>query len=559
MHSYALGLDFGTLSVRALFLDLQTGQTHVPAVFEYPHGVMRETLPDGTVLPPDFALEHPQDFRDGLVFVVRNGMKMLGLAPEQVVGIGVDVTSATVLPVDEKGEPLCLKSEYAGRPQAWMKLWSHHAAGAQAQRLQQVAMERKEPWLSYYGGWINSELLIPKAVELAQEDPETFEAAYTILDAADWIVWELTGQLRRSAALAGCNSLYRPDTGFPSRDFFQQVGPEAARLPDKLKGAVLGLGECAGGLLPAMAEALGLVAGTPVAVATIDSHAAVIGCGGVYAGDVVSVIGTSAIYMLNSDSPEGIEGVQSCAWEANVPGLYGLEAGQNCVGEALEWFVCNCVPQSYTDAARAEGKNIHQYLTEKAAGLKPGESGLLALDWFHGVRAPLMDFSLTATLVGLTAQTRPEEIYRALLEAVAFGGRRIVEQFLQAGLPVKRILAAGGIPNKNPLMMQILADVLQRDIYLCPTTQGSALGSALLGAAVAGETCTKCKNLAELAQKYTQLSEKVYHPREENVGIYRQLYAQYLRLSEQMSAMDSVCRKLRALRMEQQKHLGEKE
>lgn len=548
MDKYVLGLDYGTLSVRALLVNLATAEESVSAVYEYPHGVMTQALPDGTVLPADFALEHPRDFLNGLFYVVPEAMRLAGITPEQVVGIGVDVTSATVVAADAEGTPLCLKPEFANRPHAWMKLWKHHGAMAIADRLVDVAKERGEQWLSYYGDWISSELFMPKVVETAVKDPEVFDAAYTFLEAADWLVWKLTGRLTRSVSLAGCNSLYRPDTGYPSKAYFKAAYPEAESIPDKLVGEMVPLGINVGGLTEEMAQKLGLVAGTPVSSGAIDSHAGVVGAGASRVGDMVSVIGTSANNMLNAEDGPGIPGIYSAAPDASIPGIFGYEGGQNCVGDALAWFVDNCVPNSYWEQAKAEGKGIHQFLQEKAEKLKPGESGLLALDWFNGVRSPLMDFSLTASIVGITVRTKPEELYRTMIEATVFGNKKIIDTFENAGCPVKRIIAAGGIPMKNSMMMQIYADVCNRDIYLSGSKQPSALGSAILGAIAAGSEVTGCSGAAELVEKLGKLSDIVYHPIPENVARYKLLYQQYERLSEQMVQAGSVTKELLKLK-----------
>lgn len=548
MKKYALGLDFGTLSVRALFVDIETGEEAATAVYEYPHGVMTEVLPDGTPLPPNFALEHPHDFLDGLEYVVPAGMKAGNIRPGQVIGIGVDITTATVLAVDEEGTPLSDYPEFASRPEAWMKLWKHHGAIEIADRMLEVARERKESWLNFYGDWLSSELFMPKAVELAVKDPEIFARTHNLIEAADWIVWKLTGEVTRSAALAGCNSLYRYDTGYPSKEYFKAVYPEAENVPDKLVGRIAPLGSCAGYLIPEMAEKLGLIAGTPVGVGMIDSHSAVMGCGAAKVGDMVSTIGTSANNMLNALPGPGIPGIYSAAPDANIPGLFGYEGGQNCVGDALAWYVDNCVPASYVEAAKAEGVNIHTYLQTRAETLKPGESGLIALDWFNGVRTPLMDFSLTSAIVGLSVRTKPEEIYRALVEATVFGNKRIIDTYEEAGCPVTRIIAAGGIPMKNSMMMQIYADVTNKDIYLCGSAQTCARGSAILGAAAAGPEVHGCKDIYELIDKLGKLSDVVYHPIPENVERYKKIYALYKQLSDEMAKDGGVVRELLKLK-----------
>jgi len=411
-----------------------------------------------------------------------------------------------------------------------------------------VAQERNESWLKYYGGWLSGELFMPKAVELAVMDPEVFARTDNLIEAADWVVWKLTGEVTRSVALAGCNSLYRQDTGYPSKEYFKAVYPEAETVPDKLKGRIVPLGGCAGYLLPKMADKLGLLPGTPVGVGMIDSHAAVLGCGASRVGDMVSTIGTSANNMLNAVEGPGIPGIYSAAMDANIPGLFGYEGGQNCVGDCLAWFVDNCLPASYFEEAKIEGVDIHTYLQTRAEKLKPGESGLLALDWFNGVRTPLMDFSLTASIVGLTLRTKPEEIYRALIEATVFGNKRIIDIYEEAGCPVNRIIAAGGIPMKNSMMMQIYADVTGKEIYLCGSPQASARGSAILGAAAAGAEVHGYKDTYELIEKLGRLADKVYHPISENVEKYKKLYELYKKLSDMMAKDDSMGRKFQILK-----------
>lgn len=547
MKKYALGLDFGTLSVRALFLNVETGEEAATGEYVYPHGIMTETLPDGTPLPKDFALEHPKDFLDGLAAVIPAAMKAANICADEVIGIGVDATTATVLAVDKEGVPLSEYPEFADRPESWMKLWKHHAAADIADRMLEVARERGEKWLSYYGDWLSCELFMPKAVELIMMDPVVFSHTYALIEAADWIVWQLTGEITRSIALAGCNSLYRQDTGYPSKEYFAAVYPGAEEVTDKLVGKIVPLGSCAGYLKADMAKKFGLKEGTPVGAAMLDSHAAVMGCGASRVGDMVSTIGTSANNMLNAEVGPGIPGIYSAAMDANIPGMFGYEGGQNCVGDALAWFIENCVPHTYVEAARAEGMDIHAYLQRKAEKLIPGECGIMALDWFNGVRTPLMDYSLTATIVGLTIRTKPEEIYRALIEAMIFGNKRIIDIYEEAGCPVKRIIAAGGIPMKNSMMMQIYADVTGKDIHLCGSKQTCARGSAILGAMAAGEKHTGYRSNEELIDALGSLSEMIYHPIPENVEKYRKLYDIYKKLSDLMAKGDSVEAELRKL------------
>lgn len=532
MKKYTLGLDYGTLSVRALCLDLETGQEACTAVYEYPHGIMTDSLPDGTPLPKDFALEHPLDYLEGMEQVVRQVMQALHLRPEQIVGIGLDVTSSTVLPVDEKGQPLCMTEAFYREPHAWMKLWKHHSAADIAQRMTEVARDFKEPWLPYYGNRVNPEFLLAKATELAVKAPQVYENAALIMEAADWLVWLLTGNLVRSLSMAGCTGYYRE--GFPIEDFFEEAYPQAKGIRFKLAGCMLPLGTTAGFLTQAWANRLGLCRGTPVGIGTLDSHMAVIGCGGSRVGDVVTVMGTSACTMVNAEKEGRIEGIYLAAQDANVPGLYGYEGSQNCVGDMLGWFVDNCVPHKTWLQAQEKKMDIHAWLMAGAKKLTPGQSGVMALDWFNGNRTPLMDLSLTGCITGLTLRTTPEQIYRALMEGAAFGFRRILELFQKGGIRLGRIIAGGGIPGKNPVMMQIYADVCGMPIHLSKTNQASALGSAILGAAAAGEEYTGCKDVPALMEKYAILSDTVYMPNKKNKAIYDELYEKYLKLSDKM-------------------------
>lgn len=535
MKKYAIGLDFGTLSVRALFLDLETGEEAATAEYQYPHGVITSCLPDGTLLPADFALQHPMDFVNGMQYVIRQIMAQYPIQPEQIVGIGLDVTSSTVLPLDEKAWPLCLQPEFFRNPQAWMKLWKHHGANEIAERMTMVAKERGESWLKFYGENVCSEFLIAKAVELAVKAPDVFAKTHLFMEAADWLVWLLTGNPVRSLSMAGCTGYYRKGSGYPSREYFKAVYPEAACVPDKLDGEMLALGSCAGCLTEYWAAFLGLQQGTPVGIGTIDANIGVIGCGASQAGDMVAVIGTSSCCMLNATEEDDIPGIYLGAQDANIPGLYGYQGSQNCVGDMLGWFVENCVSRKCFEQAERAGENIHTYLTKKASLMQPGESGLMVLDWFNGNRTPLMDLSLTGCIVGLTIHTKPEEIYRALMESAAFGFRRIIEVFEKAGKPVERIIAGGGIPNKNPTMMQIYADVCGKSIRICTSNQSCALGSAILGASAAGERVTGCADIPQLMEKYVKPWKTVYTPNMNNKAIYDRLYERYLHLSDVMA------------------------
>ncbi|MEG0852463.1 MAG: ribulokinase [Angelakisella sp.] len=524
---YALGLDYGTLSVRALLVEMNTGREAAEAVYTYPHGVMHSALPDGTQLPPDFALAHPADYLEGLFTVVPQVMEKAGITGAQVTGIGISATSATLVPLSGDLTPLCLLPGFENRPHAYIKLWKHHGAVPQTQRMYETALNRGEPWLQNFGGRINCEFLMPKILETALQDPEVYEKTVYMAEMGEWLTGVLTGTFAKSRCMASCNSLYDEQNGFPKSDFFTECYPEINPPLQKLDAPLVSLGSTTGTLESAVAEQLGLPAGLPIASAIIDSHSAVLGCGATQAGDLVAVLGTSACYLYSDRSGGGIPGIYSAAYQAHAPGLYGYEGGQSCVGDLLAWAVERIIPAQCYEEARSHGMNIHQYLMEKAASLPPGGHGLIALDWWSGVRSPLMNPRLTGVLSGLTLDTQPEEIYLALLEAICFGARRIIETFTEAGHTIARCFAAGGIPQRNPLLMQVLSNICNREFAVCGSAQASALGAAILGAAAAGQPEDFAQHISRMAAAPTGS----YCPQQDKVEEYERLYQKYLRMS----------------------------
>ncbi len=551
MERYALGLDYGTLSVRALLVNIETGEEKATAVFTYPHGVMNRTLPSGTPLPPGCALAHPEDYLQGLRTVIRQVINDSGVCREQVVGIGLDATSSSLVVVDETGTPLCLLPEFAEEPHAYIKLWKHHGQAALdlASRAELLARKRNEPWLSSYGGKVNGEGLVVKTLETAQEAPWVYARAHRFLDLGDWLTRVLTGEDVKSQSTAVCNSLYHDRWGYPSRDFFYSVLPGAESIPDKYASRMVPLGNRAGGLTSEMAGKLGLCPGIPVSAAMIDCHAAVPGCGAGEDGDLVMVLGTSSCLLLNSTREEGIPGVTSVAYEAHIPGLYGCEAGQSCVGDSFHWFVENCVPQSAQQAAREAGQDIYAYLEQKAAVLLPGESGLLALDWWNGVRTPLLDYELSGILFGVGIATTPEEIYRALVEAACYGARQIIDLYEESGRPVTRLLASGGLAHKNRMMMQILADVCRKEVAVSLSKEPCALGSAIMGAHAA---CGG--DFRQRMARMCQPPRQVYYPDAERSAVYQELYGEYRRMFNYFSEENRLTVRLSQLRIRQKAH-----
>ena len=529
---YTLGLDFGTLSVRALIVDTRNGRALAEAVSEYAHGVMDTTLPDGTSLPSRFALQHPRDYLDSMKAAIGEALEAAytaeGITPDRIAALGVDFTACTMLPVDGGGTPLCFDPAFADEPHAYVKLWKHHGATEEADEITALAAARGEEWLSAYGGTISCEWMLPKILETLRKAPAVFEAAHRFTEAADWVSRMLTGSETHAAAFAGYKGLWY-EGAYPSEEYLTALDPALGGLVGgKIAPAVDPVGEVAGRLTEYGAALTGLPVGTPVALPMIDAHAALPATGMTRSGDLTLILGTSTCHILNSDRLRKIQGVCGYVKDGVIPSLYTYEAGQAAVGDSFDWFVKNCVPAGYTEAAKASGLGIHAYLRSLAERKAPGESGVMALDWWNGNRSILMDQTLTGTIVGLTLATKPEDIYRALIEATAFGTRVIVEQMEKGGLPIHRIMAAGGIARKDPMMMQIYADVLNRPIEVSEATQTGALGSAIYAAMAGGAY----PSVTEAADRMAAKVERVYRPDPVAVQVYGEMFGKYKELYE---------------------------
>lgn len=533
MAKYAIGLDYGTLSVRALLLNIETGEEAGVSVYEYPHGVMDRQLTSGEKLPANWALQEPQDYFDGLIYTVNDVMKKADILPKEVIGIGVDFTASTILPVLSNGLPLCHTEEFKREPHAYVKLWKHHGGECEAEYINKLAIERKEKWLKFYGGKVSSEWMIPKVLETLHHAPEVYEKADRFMEALDWIIWMLTGEESRSVCGLGYKTFYHHKMEYPSKEFFKAVDLNMKDFVEKkLAAPIKKVGERAGVLTEAMAKKLGLIPGTPIGTGIIDAHASLLGSGIAASGEMMIVMGTSSCHLLLSEKEVGIPGVGGCVKDGILPGYFAYEAGQSCVGDLFAWFTNNCIPERYESEAKEKEISIHQLLVEKLEGYHAGQSGLLALDWFNGVRSPLMNFNLNGMIMGMNLQTKPEELYLALIEATAYGTRLIIEQFEQEGLTIDSVVLSGGIPMKNPMLVQVYADVLNRDIKVSGTTQACALGAAILGTAAASEEVSGYKDVKEIVAKLGKEGKKIYHSKEEHVKVYDELYMEYKNLYE---------------------------
>lgn len=528
MAKYSIGVDFGTLSGRAVLVDVQTGEELASSVLDYPHGVMDEALPDGTCLGVDWALQHPQDYLDVFHATIPDVLKQAGAAPEDVIGIGVDFTACTVMPVTKDGTPLCFLEQYRSNPNAYVKLWKHHAAQKYANRLNEIAEQRGESFLKRYGGKISSEWLFPKLWQILDEDPKLYEEIGYFMEAADWVIWQLSGNYTRNSCTAGYKAIWSKREGYPSHEFFKALDPRLEHVvEEKFDCPVTPLGQKAGEITQKAAELTGLLPGTAVAVANVDAHVCIPAVKIDGPGKMLAIMGTSTCHILMSDEESIVPGMCGVVEDGVLPGYFGYEAGQSCVGDHFAWFIENCLPASYYQDAQAQGMNLHKYLRQKAEKLKPGESGLVALDWWNGNRSCLVDVDLSGMMLGMTLATKPEEIYRALIEATAYGTRKIIETFEESGVPVEEFYASGGISQKDPMTMQIYADVIKRPIKIAGSTQGPALGAAIFGAVAAGSSRGGYDSPFDAAKVMGKLKDTVYLPIEENSRVYDKLYEEY--------------------------------
>jgi L-ribulokinase len=536
MTKYAIGLDFGTESGRAVLVDVSNGNELATAVYTYQNGVIDEKLPipGKTIrLDPDWALQDPEDYLRTFKHTIPAVIKQAGVSVDDVIGIGIDFTACTMMPVKVDGTPLCTMPEYRENPHAWVKLWKHHAAQPEADKINETARALNQKWLDKYGGKISSEWFFSKTLQILAEAPEIYNSADRLIEAADWVVWQLTGVETRNSCTAGYKAMWSKREGFPPDAYFAALDPRLEKVIDtKMTRAISPIGQRAGRLTPLAATWTSLKPGTAVAVANVDAHVAVPAATVTETGRMVMIMGTSICHMVLGSEEHLVPGICGYVEDGIIPGLFGYEAGQSCVGDHFAWFVENCVPARYEQEAKERGLDIHQLLEEKAARLKPGESGLLALDWWNGNRSVLVDVELTGLLVGATLATKPEEIYRTLIEATAYGTRVIIEAFQKNGVPVKEMVACGGLPEKNKLLMQIYADVTGRELKVTASKQTPALGSAMFGAVAAGKTAGGYESIFEAARYMASLKDEVYKPNPVNQKVYDLLYAEYLRLHD---------------------------
>jgi L-ribulokinase len=540
-----VGVDYGTLSGRALVVRVSDGAELGTAVHEYANAVIERTLPaGGAALPPDWALQDPDDYREVLRKAVPAALAEAGVDPAAVIGIGIDFTACTVLPTLADGTPLCELAEYRERPHAYVKLWKHHAAQPQADRINALAHKRNEPWIARYGGKISSEWEYAKGLQLLEEDPDVYQRAERWIEAADWITWQLTGVETRNACTAGYKGILQ-DGARPSAAFLTALNSGFADFTAKLEHPISPLGARAGSLTAEAAAWTGLPAGVAVPVGNVDAHVTAPAAQAIAPGQMVAIMGTSTCHVMNGEKLAEVPGMCGVVDGGIVAGQWGYEAGQSGVGDIFAWFTEHAAPGYVQDEATARGVSVHELLTEQAAAQPVGAHGLIALDWHSGNRSILVDHHLSGVIAGLTLATQPHEVYRALMEATAFGTRVIIEAFENSGVPVREFIVAGGL-LRNSFLMQLYADVTRRPLSLIGSSQGPALGSAIHAAVAAGAY----PDVPAAALAMGKCEREAYTPDPERAAAYDALYTEYVRLHDYFGrGANEVLHRLREIRL----------
>jgi L-ribulokinase len=537
-----VGVDFGTESARAVLVEVADGRELASAVHRYPSGVIDQRLPGGPALEPDWALQDPDDYVEALGATVRAVLAESSIDPANVIGIGIDFTACTMLPVTSDGTPLCRIPELRADPHSWVKLWKHHAAQPEADLINETAEQRGEGWLDRYGRRTSSEWFFAKALQILDEAPGIYARADRLIEAADWVIWQLTGVETRNSCTAGYKALWSKQEGFPDRGFFAALAPSFADVVDeKMSRDIASPGERAGVVSADASVLTGLRPGTAVAVANVDAHVSVPAATVVTPGSLVAVMGTSTCHLALAEVDRVVPGFCGVVEDGVVPGLFGYEAGQAAVGDMFAW---------YTELVAGEGRStgeVHRSLEKEAGELRPGETGLIALDWWNGNRSILVDADLTGLLMGATLATRPGEIYRALLESSVFGTRVIIEALEASGIGVEEIVACGGLPFQNKLLMQLSADITGRPVKVAASQQAPALGSAMFAAVAAGPELGGYGSIVEASQRMARLGDDIYQPDETSKSNYDDLYSIFKELHDTMAGSSSPMRRLRTV------------
>lgn len=529
-NTYTIGLDYGTLSCRGIIVNTENGRIEAEAEYIYPSGVISERLPTGEILPPQYALQDPDDYLNSLRHIVPELIKQSKIESCDIKAVAIDSTSSTVIPVNKDFVPLCKTERFRNNKHAWPKLWKHHAAACEAEILTQTADRICPELLEDYGGIIGPENLLPKVMQVCNEAPDVFAATETFIEYCDYITSILAGTEIRSGALLTCKSMWTRKSGYPDKSFFRELGKQYENIPDKLmhhNGAspkIVWPGENGGTLCREMADELGLTTDTIITGAEMDAYAGIPGCGINSEGNMILMIGTSAGIMLLNREKRFVPEICAAIEDSILPGYTNYAHGLPCVGDLFGWFVQNCVPEKYISAAEQQGISIHEHLSNLASQKEPGETGLIAVEWWNGEK---LNPNLSGLIVGMDLNTRPEDIYRALIEATAFGIRKVVERYRKHGLVINGITACGGIAEKNRFLIQLYSDVIGMPIKVCECTQTAALGAAMFAASAISDNSEIENVISQMAPP----NNRIYTPNEENHYKYSVLYNDYMELN----------------------------
>lgn len=531
---FTIGIDFGTETAQAVLVDVNNGKIAASAIYKYAHGVITDKLPNSLVqLEPDWAIQHPKDYLNALKRTVPKIIAESQISPEQVIGIGIDFPGSTLMPTTAEGTPLALVDTYKDEPHAWPKHWKHKAAQEKADQLTKIANDRFEPFLDRYGGRINPEWFFPKAWELFDQAPAIYQAADRLIEASDWMVWQLTGVETRNLCAAGFKALWSKSEGFPLDTFFSAMDPNLRDIvDDKMKQDITPLGRQVGELTETAANWMKLIPGIPVATGMLNTHAAVPAATVAEPGKMVVILGSHFVQMVLSKKEYRVPGLCGMVEDGIIPGVIGYQSGQASSGDHFAWFIKNAVPGDYEREARKRKISLYSLMEEKAAALEPAEAGLVALDWWNGNRSILVDRDLNGLILGYSLATKPEEIYRAMLEASMFGIRKIFETFIASGVPINEIIVTGGEPVKNNLLLNILANVTSMEIRVAESAFVSALGSAIHAATAAGEARGGYSTIQEATKNMARLRSKTYLPNNNDKQTYNRLYSEYTLLHD---------------------------
>ncbi|MFA9464127.1 MAG: ribulokinase [Velocimicrobium sp.] len=546
---YVIGVDYGTLSARAVLVRCTDGKIMESAVGEYANGVISQKLLNGEKsLSQNCFLQYPLDYLEVLVETISAIIKVSGINGNDIIGLTIDFTSCTMLPVDQNKIPLCIKKGFEDRPHAYVKLWKHHGAQKEANEINQILQNEKK-LKEYVGEKISSEVFLPKVLEMVHKDYEIYKVSDKIMEAADWLTWILTDSDKRSSSMAGYKAWWSPESGYPNHQFLKKLDSRMEYfIEEKIDSEICPVGGKIGLLNKTWSQKLGLKEGIAVGASVIDSHAGAPGSGIYRLDQLMLVLGTSSVVMALSNNPLNVDGICGSFRGGIVPGFYALESGLAAVGDMLNWFVERCVPEQYVQNAERKEVDIHQLLSELAMNIQPGSSGLLALDWWNGNKTPFINAELSGTIIGMTLNTKPEEIYKALIEATAFGTRKIIEIMEKSGVEINEIVASGGIAEKNKIFLQIYADITGKIIKVADCNQTGALGAAIYASLAAGKELGGYDSYIDAVKAMSHLKEIVFEPNKKNREVYDNLYRLYNNLSNYMGASNGIMEELSELK-----------